>query len=151
MAIDGVDEADRSAPDVSFEELLALMPESMREVFPSTRWQLGKLWALDLRVEPIEVADLLWMLDLPLWQLNGERFKVTPNQVAATPMNFRAHYERVMNADLDFPIHLVAYRGRLVVLDGIHRLLKAHFLRRRWLEGKIATSAQLAECGPDHF
>lgn len=146
MAIDGVDEADRSAPDVSFEELLALMPESMREVFPSTRWQLGKLWALDLRVEPIEVADLLWMLDLPLWQLNGERFKVTPNQVAATPMNFRAHYERVMNADLDFPIHLVAYRGRLVVLDGIHRLLKAHFLRRRWLEGKIATAAQLQEC-----
>jgi hypothetical protein len=151
VAIDGVDEADRSAPEVSFEELLALMPEPMREVFPSTRWQLGKLWALDLRVEPIEVADLLWMLDLPLWQLNGERFKVTPNQVAATPMNFRAHYERVMNADLDFPIHLVAYRGRLVVLDGIHRLLKAHFLRRRWLEGKIATSAQLAECGPDHF
>ena len=151
MAIDGVDEADRSAPDVSFEELLALMPESMREVFPSTRWQLGKLWALDLRVEPIEVADLLWMLDLPLWQLNGERFKVTPNQVAATPMNFRAHYERVMNADLDFPIHLVAYRGRLVVLDGIHRLLKAHFLRRRWLEGKIATAAQLAECGPDRL
>ncbi len=151
MAIDGVDEADRTAPDVSFEELLALMPESMREVFPSTRWQLGKLWALDLRVEPIEVADLLWMLDLPLWQLNGERFKVTPNQVAATPMNFRAHYERVMNADLDFPIHLVAYRGRLVVLDGIHRLLKAHFLRRRWLEGKIATSAQLAECGPDQL
>lgn len=141
-----IDEADRSAPDVSFEELLALMPESMREVFPSTRWQLGKLWALDLRVEPIEVADLLWMLDLPLWQLNGERFKVTPNQVAATPMNFRAHYERVMNADLDFPIHLVAYRGRLVVLDGIHRLLKAHFLRRRWLEGKIATAAQLQEC-----
>jgi hypothetical protein len=146
VAIDGVDEADRSAPDVSFEELLALMPESMREVFPSTRWQLGKLWALDLRVEPIEVADLLWMLDLPLWQLNGERFKVTPNQVAATPMNFRPHYERVMNADLDFPIHLVAYRGRLVVLDGIHRLLKAHFLRRRWLEGKIATAAQLQEC-----
>ena len=141
-----IDEADRSAPDVSFEELLALMPESMREVFPSNRWQLGKLWALDLRVEPIEVADLLWMLDLPLWQLNGERFKVTPNQVAATPMNFRAHYERVMNADLDFPIHLVAYRGRLVVLDGIHRLLKAHFLRRRWLEGKIATAAQLQEC-----
>jgi hypothetical protein len=51
-----------------------------------------------------------------------------------------------MNADLDFPIHLVAYRGRLVVLDGIHRLLKAHFLRRRWIEAKIATATQLQEC-----
>ena len=149
MTIDGVDSgADRSAPDVSFDELLAMTPESMRDVFPQTHWQLGKLWALDLRVEPVEVADLLWMFDLPLWQLNGERFKVTPNQVAATPMNFRPHYERVMDADLDFPIHLVAYRGRLVVLDGVHRLLKAHFLRRRWIEAKIATAAQLQQCTP---
>jgi hypothetical protein len=151
VTIDGVHNSpgpDRGAPDVSFEELLAMAPESMREVFPSTRWQLGKLWALDLRVEPVEVADLLWMFDLPLWQLNGERFKVTPNQVAATPMNFRPQYERVMNADLDFPIHLVAYRGRLVVLDGVRRLLKAHFLRRRWIEAKIATATQLLECVP---
>jgi hypothetical protein len=50
-----------------------------------------------------------------------------------------------MAVDLDYPIHLVAYRGRLVVLDGVHRLLKAHFLRR-WIEGKIATAAQLHEC-----
>jgi hypothetical protein len=150
VTIDGVDSgADRSAPDVSFDELLAMTPEPMREVFPQTHWQLGKLWALDLRVEPVEVADLLWMFDLPLWQLNGERFKVTPNQVAATPMNFRPHYERVMDADLDFPIHLVAYRGRLVVLDGLHRLLKAHFLRRRWIEAKIATAAQLQQCTPN--
>jgi hypothetical protein len=148
VTIDGVDSSGQDAPDVSFEELLTMTPESLREVFPPTRWQLGKLLALDLRVEPVEVADLLWMFDLPLWQLNGERFKVTPNQVAATPMNFRPHYERVMEADLDFPIHLVAYRGRLVVLDGVHRLLKAHFHRRRWIEAKIATAAQLTECGP---
>jgi hypothetical protein len=146
VTIDGVDESDRSMPDVSFEELLAMMPRALQDVFPTTRWQLGKLWSLELRVEPVEVADLVWMFDLPLWQLNGERFKVTPNQVAATPMNFRPQYERVMRADLDFPIHLVAYRGRLVVLDGIHRLLKAHFLRRRWIEAKIATSAQLQQC-----
>jgi hypothetical protein len=145
VTMDGVDESGQGAPDVSFEELLATAPESLREVFPPARWQLGKLWALDLKVEPVEVADLIWMFDLPLWQLNGERFKVTPNQVAATPMNFRPHYERVMRADLDFPIHLVAYRGRLVVLDGIHRLLKAHFLRRPWIAAKTATATQLQQ------
>ena len=146
MAIDEVDSADRSSPDVSFEELVAAMPDSVRQVFPTTRWRLDKLWALELKTEPVEVADLAWMFGLPLWQLHGERFKVMPNQVATTPMNFRSHYERVMAVDLDYPIHLVAYRGRLVVLDGVHRLLKAHFLRRRWIEGKIATAAQLQEC-----
>jgi hypothetical protein len=143
-----MDAADRSAPDVSFAELIAMMPAGLREVFPPTRWQLDKLWALDLKVEPVEVADLVWMFELPLWQLDGERFKITPNQVAETPMNYRPHYQRVMDADLDFPINLVAYRGRLVVLDGVHRLLKAHFLRRRWIEATIATATQLQSCAP---
>lgn len=154
MTIDGLGDtfgsggagADRAAPEVSFEELVAMMPEALREVFPPYRWQLAKLWELHLKVEPVEIADLVWMFDLPLWQLEGERFRVTPHQVAETPMNFRAHYQRVMDADLDFPINLVAYRGRLVVLDGVHRLLKAHFLRRRWIEGTIATAAQLQSC-----
>ena len=146
MTTDEAAGADRSAPDVSFQELVASMPASVRDVFPTTRWRLDKLWALDLRTEPVEVGDLVWMFDLPLWQLDGQWFKVTPNQVATTPMNFRPHYERVMGADLHHPIHLVAFRGRLVVLDGLHRLLKAHFLRRRWIEAKIATAAQLQEC-----
>lgn len=151
MTIDGLgdpfgSDADPAAPDVSFEELVAMMPETLREVFPPYRWQLAKLWELDLKVEPVEIADLVWMFDLPLWQLEGERFKVTPHQVAETPMNFRAHYQRVMDADLDFPINLVAYRGRLVVLDGVHRLLKAHFLRRRWIGATIATATQLRSC-----
>ena len=151
MTIDGLgdtfgSDADPAAPDVSFEELVAMMPETLREVFPPYRWQLAKLRELDLKVEPVEIADLVWMFDLPLWQLEGERFWVTPHQVAETPMNFRAHYQRVMDADLDFPINLVAYRGRLVVLDGVHRLLKAHFLRRRWIEATIATATQLRSC-----
>ncbi len=151
MTIDGLGDtfgadAGRAAADVSFDELVALMPDALREVFPPYRWQLAKLWELDLKVEPVEIADLVWMFDLPLWQVEGERFKVTPHQVAETPMNFRAHYQRVMDADLDFPINLVAYRGRLVVLDGVHRLLKAHFLRRRWIEATIATATQLRSC-----
>ncbi|MGW6195443.1 hypothetical protein ACWF0M_04770 [Kribbella sp. NPDC055110] len=151
MTIDGLGDtfgarADRAAPEVSFEELVAMMPDPLREVFPPYRWNLAKLWELELKVEPVEIADLVWMFDLPLWQLESERFRVTPHQVAETPMNFRAHYQRVMDADLDFPINLVAYRGRLVVLDGVHRLLKAHFLRRRWIEATIATATQLRSC-----
>jgi hypothetical protein len=151
VTIDGLGDtfgsgADRVAPDVSFEELVAMMPETLREVFPPYRWQLAKLRELDLKVEPVEIADLVWMFDLPLWQLDGDRFKVTPHQVAETPMNFRAHYQRVMDADLEHPINLVAYRGRLVVLDGVHRLLKGHFLRRRWIEATIATATQLQAC-----
>jgi len=85
VTIDGLgdtfgSDADPAAPDVSFEELVAMMPETLREVFPPYRWQLAKLWELDLKVEPVEIADLVWMFDLPLWQLEGERFRVTPHR-----------------------------------------------------------------------
>ena len=42
-----------------------------------------------------------------------------------------------MAADLGRPIHLVEHNGRLVVLDGVHRLLKAA------LEGRAAIDAMV--------
>ena len=36
----GVHGSGRNTPDVSFDELLATMPDSLREVFPPTRWEL---------------------------------------------------------------------------------------------------------------
>ena len=46
MTIDGLGDTfgagvDRAAPDVSFEELVAMMPEALREVFPPYRWHFG--------------------------------------------------------------------------------------------------------------
>jgi hypothetical protein len=42
-----------------------------------------------------------------------------------------------MAADLAYPIHLVEHKGRLVVLDGYHRLLKATIQGRREIDGMV--------------
>jgi hypothetical protein len=63
--------SDRSAPRVSWDELLAMTPQVIRETLPVVRWNIGKLWALQLPVRQVAVQELAWLFDLPLWQLNG--------------------------------------------------------------------------------
>jgi hypothetical protein len=46
-------------------------------------WKIQKPWALELPVRRVVVEELAWLFDLPLWQLNGTRFQVTPSQVRA--------------------------------------------------------------------
>jgi hypothetical protein len=119
------------------------MPAALTDVLPLVPWRLDLLHALDLPVRQIPLDELSWQFALPLWQLDGVRFQITPYDVAADPARYSAHYERVMDSDLDYPIDLVEYRGRLVVLDGNHRLLKASFLRRSWIAAHVLSAEDL--------
>ncbi len=83
------------------------------------------LHALDLPVQRMTVSDLAWLFDVPLWAVDGEPFRVTPIEVRANPERFEAQYRRTMEADLSWPIHVMWFQGRSIVLDGVHRLLKA--------------------------
>lgn len=104
---------------------------------------MAELHQLQLPIIEVPVADLSWMFALPLWQRDGRRFQVTPAAVAADPAAYPYHYRRVMSADLSWPIHCVEHAGRLVVLDGFHRLLQAHIRGHDLINGMILTAADL--------
>lgn len=115
---------DRTAADVSYEELMSQCPVEIKEALPQDRWRIDELWRLDLPVADVAVAALRWQLELPMWQYDGVRFQVRPVDVAADPQRYPHHYARVMAADVSYPIHGIHHRGRIAVLDGFHRLLK---------------------------
>jgi hypothetical protein len=134
---------DRSAPGVSWDELLAMTPQVIRETLPMVRWDIGKLWALELPVCQVAVQELAWLFDLPLWQLYGVRFQVSPRRAGDDPAGFPDHLRRVMAADLGRPVHLVEHNGRLVVLDGFHRLLKAALEGRAEIDAMVLSQEDL--------
>jgi hypothetical protein len=134
---------DRSAPRVSWDELLDMTPEVIRETLPMVRWDIRLLLALELPVRRVAVQELAWLFDLPLWQLNGVRFQVSPRQVRDDPPRFPDHLRRVTASDLDRPIHLVEHHGRLVVLDGFHRLLKAALEGRSEIDAMVLSRQDL--------
>jgi hypothetical protein len=108
--------------------LQELVPEELRGVLCEFVWDSDKLQRLQLPVEAATVDSLRWHLDLRYWRYDGQPFQVTPAQVKADPACYEEHYRRAMAADLGYPLDLLFRNDRWVILDGVHRLLKADVL-----------------------
>ena len=74
----------------------------------------------------------------PFWKDGHRKLALRPCDVAANPERYLADYDRAMAADLSCPINVIYLRGRWVVMDGLHRLLKA------WTCGHEMTLARQA-------
>ena len=113
-------------------------PEIIERYWYAIDWDVPSLWALDLPVVHLSMDDLIWHLDVPVWPDEaGQGYQVTPRQVYENKMENPTEFARIMAADLSFPIEVLALERRLMILDGIHRLTKAH------LEGRAEVSARM--------
>ena len=108
-----------------WEAVVVQMPLAVRGAISTRLWDRDALWALPLPTIMWPIQDLAWILDVPLWAVDGRPFQVSPNQVRRDPTRYAAQFARTLESDLDFPIHLVRLHGRWTILDGVHRLLKA--------------------------
>jgi hypothetical protein len=119
------------------------MPEALRDVLLPFPWELERLRSLRLRQTRIEVASFEWMLVLPLWRHEDAWFSVSPRHVLGDPARYVEQWHRTMRADLAWPVHTTERAGRLVIVDGVHRLALAvlrgdrlhpalHLPRRIW-------------------
>ncbi|HEU4966832.1 MAG TPA: hypothetical protein VFT53_05125 [Candidatus Saccharimonadales bacterium] len=103
---------------------LANKPPALRGLLYDFWWDVKKLRALDLPVRAINTAELLWHLDLPYWKHEGRPFQITPRQVWQTPEVYPEQYARTQAADVRYPIIVREDGARLLMVDGVHRLLK---------------------------
>lgn len=88
-------------------------------------WDVQKLWAADLPVVAMPVRELQWLLDKPFWTGDATRLAVSGRDVIDDPERCRAEYERMMATDLSYPINVIVLHRRWVIMDWVHRLLKA--------------------------
>lgn len=130
---------------VEWQRLLTIMPASVRAAIPLNLWNRDRMYALDLPVSEISVTDVRWMLDVPLWGVDGGiPFQVTPNQVISDRAKFADQYRRTLAADLAWPIHVMWHNDRWTILDGVHRLLKAEMLGHDTIRAKVLTDEDYA-------
>ena len=119
------------------------VPDALRGIVLDRPWDLGSLLALQLPVGVVEVEPLSWQLDLPWWRVGDRWFVVSPNQVRTEPHRYPAQWARTMDADLDAPIHVRRTDRGPVILDGVHRLLRASVEARRSLPVRWVRMADL--------
>lgn len=104
------------------------IPQIIKDVGFDFDWSEPKVWALDVPVEEIPIDELTWHFDISfLWE-NGV-YNLTPQEVLTNPDAHEEEYERTMKADLSHPIDIMENKGRWLILDGLHRLMKASILK----------------------
>lgn len=102
------------------------LPSIIEKVWYAFDWNAEDLWALDLKAEPFPLARLEWMLDIPAFPFEERPYVLAPRDVLRQPTRYHVEYRRVVEASLVFPIEITWLRGRWVILDGVHRMMKAH-------------------------
>jgi hypothetical protein len=134
-------------------DLWDIVPASLAAVLPNVMWSRDRLHRLALPVVELPVAELRWQLDLPWWRAGDRRFAVSPNQVRREPQLHAQQWRRTLDADLRFPIHLLQrvprdprdQRDPRVILDGVHRLLKADALGLLHVSAHVVSHATFTD------
>ena len=88
-----------------------------------------KVWELDIPVEDLDINEITWHFEFPFWNYNDIPYSVKPIDVMKYKDKYSMQYERIINADTSYPIDLIDDRkrtGKLLILDGLHRLAKLY-------------------------
>ncbi len=110
------------------------IPQIIKDVGFDFNWSEEKVWKLEVPVEIINIQELEWHFDIPFLCEKGEVYNLTSREVIENPDAHKEEYERTMQADLSYPIDIMENKGRWLILDGLHRLMKASILGKQMVE-----------------
>lgn len=103
------------------------IPQIIKDVSFDFHWAEEKVWVLKIPVEEMDISELTWHFDIPfLWEKDD--YDLKPQEVLDSPETHKSEYDRTMRADLAYPIDIMENKGRWLILDGLHRLMKAFVL-----------------------
>ena len=103
------------------------IPDIIKKVGFDFHWKEEKVWKLCVPVEEIGIKELEWHFELPFWHSTGY-YQLRPIDVINNPKKYKEEYERTMKSDLNHPLDIMKNKGRWLLLDGLHRLVKAKIL-----------------------
>jgi len=90
-------------------------------------WDSKKVWSLVEPIQEISIDRLLWHFDYPFWDKDGtDDFNLTPWEVIHHPQEHVDHFSLVESCDVRYPIDVMENKGRLCILDGLHRLVNLY-------------------------
>ncbi len=97
-----------------------------------------KLRELPFPLVEIPLEKLLWHFDMPVWEKDGtDDWNLKPWEVIKKEEGTTVHQKRVEEADTGYPIVVTEYNSRLVILDGVHRLVKTYLQDRKTISSKV--------------
>lgn len=105
-----------------------LVPESILECGFDFDWDEEDVWKLNYPIQEMAMEILEWHFERPFWNWNHEEYVLKPIDVIHNSEKFKLEYDRIMASDISYPIDIMENKGRYVILDGLHRLVKCKLL-----------------------
>lgn len=102
------------------------LPEIIKQVGFDFSWDEKKVWGLDIPLSKMNIEELTWHFDIPFHWYNGGVYNLTSREIIKNPQKYKEEYERTMKADLKYPIDIMQNKGKWLILDGLHRLMRAY-------------------------
>lgn len=110
-------------------------------------WDVNEVWELEGKTEQRNIQDLKWHLEKPFWSSvrgKGMMFDLKPKEVLSKPEKHCYHSARIKDADVSYPVCLTTYKGREIIIDGIHRLAKLESDNIETIEVKVINGKSIA-------
>lgn len=101
------------------------LPKIIKDVGFDFNWKEEKVWALDIPVKEMDIKKLEWHFEIPFWNTPGGYYDLKPCDVLANPQKYKEEFKRTMKADLKHPLDIMFWKSKWLLLDGLHRLVKA--------------------------
>ncbi|MCM1052544.1 MAG: ParB/RepB/Spo0J family partition protein [Ruminococcus sp.] len=119
------------------------IPESVLKYGFEFDWDEEDVWKLDYPTKEINIKELEWHFNIPFWNWNNEWYTLKPIDVINNPEKYKEQYDRIMASDISYPIDVMENKGRLVILDGLHRLVKYKLLGMDKIKVRIIPRSEI--------
>lgn len=85
-----------------------------------------KLRKENIPIEEIAISELENNMDIPYREQEGtDDWNLTPRMCLENFEKEVWHAQKVVEADLEYPIEIYFHKGQWIILDGVHRFTKA--------------------------
>lgn len=101
------------------------LPKIIKDVGFGFSWEEEKVWRLNVPTEEMDIKELEWHFDIPFWWTKGGYYDFKPIWVIENKDKYLKRYKRVMESDLKYPLDIMFWKRKWLLLDGLHRLVKA--------------------------
>jgi hypothetical protein len=101
------------------------IPQIIKDVGFDFHWAEEKVWALKVTSEATDIRELIWHFEIPFLREDGI-YNLKPWDVIKDPSSHSKEYDRTLKSNLNYPIDIMENKGRWLILDGLHRLMKAY-------------------------
>ena len=120
-----------------------IIPDSVLEYGFDFNWDEKDVWKLEYPTQEIVSELLEWHFNIPFWNWKNEWYVLKPIDVINNPEKYKSQYDRIMNSDISYPIDVMENKGRLVILDGLHRLVKCKLLGINKIKVRIIPRSEI--------